>query len=297
MRPVTMRGLEVFVAVVDTGGFGSAASALDITQPSVSVHMRELESKVGGPLFERHPGVSPQLTPVGRNFYAYAVDTLARTRAISSDAGQSKRKLHFAAQRFVANALLRRPLEEFTSLRTQVELIVRTGTFEEVHALFLKGAVDLVFMLSNGEVPGLQTEQMGRYRLAFVAPPNHPLAKAQNISIDTLSAYPFVAAYERSYFGRMITDKLRAVGLTDPIIASQAQEMGTVRDMVVAGMGIACALRRALQPDIAAGSLVELDVDVEPMYLTLNYARRVRPELPEIDNLIDMMRRSEGLHA
>ncbi len=296
MRQVTMRGLEVFVAVVDTGGFGSAASELDITQPAVSVHMRDLEAKVGSALFERHPGVSPQLTAVGRSFYAYAVDTLARARAMSSDVGQSKRKLHFAVQRFVANALLRRPLEEFTSLGTQVELIVRTGTFEEVHALYTKGAVDLVFLLGDGDMPELHTEPISRYRLAFIAPPTHPLAKEQNISIGALSAYPFVSPYEQSQFGRMIANRLRAIGLADPIIAAQAQEMNTVRDMVMAGMGITCALRRALQADLAAGSLIELDVDVEPMYVTLNYARRDRPDLPEIDTLIELMRRSEGLH-
>ncbi|NDA17568.1 MAG: hypothetical protein EBY99_07825, partial [Burkholderiaceae bacterium] len=57
-----------------------------------------------------------------------------------------------------------------------VELIAHTGTFEEAHALFKSGAVDLTFVLSNGEVPDLPTEPLGRYRFAFIATPDHPLA-------------------------------------------------------------------------------------------------------------------------
>jgi DNA-binding transcriptional LysR family regulator len=297
MRSVTLRGLEIFVAVVDAGGFGSAAVALGISQPSVSVHMRELEAKLNGPLFERQRGVSPQLTPAGRTFYAYAVETLARTRAVSSDLVHSRRKLRFAAQRFVSNALLAKPLEEFAGLYPEIELVVRTGTFEEVHALFLKGAVDLAFMLSQGDVPGLSTQPMGRYRLAFIAAPGHPLAHVAGIPIKALAAYPFIVAYDASYFGRTVANMLREAGLSEPIVASQAQEMGTVRDMVVAGMGIACSLRRAVLKDLTAGSIVELDVDVDPMYLMLNYARRGRPDLPEIDSLVEMVRRSEHINS
>jgi DNA-binding transcriptional LysR family regulator len=297
MRPVTLRGLEVFVAVVDSGGFGSAAVALNITQPSVSVHVRELEAKMGNPLFERHPGMSPKLTPVGQTFYSYAVETLARTHAISSDLGQSKRQLRIAVQRFVAHALLAKPLEQFAAACPQIELIVRTGNFEEVHSLFTKGAVDLGFMLSPGEVPGVHTEPMGRYRLGFIVAPGHPLASENNISVKTLSTFPFIVPYTASYFGRTIAGMMRAAGLGDPVIASQAQEIDTIRDMVIAGMGVACSLRRAVHKDILAGTIVELDVDIEPMYLVLSYARSVRSDMPEIDSLVDMVRRAEGINS
>jgi LysR family transcriptional regulator, low CO2-responsive transcriptional regulator len=294
MLPVTLRGLQVFVAVVDSGGFGAAAAALDITQPSVSVHMRELEAKVGGPLFERQPGVTPQLTTAGRAFYTYALETIERTNAISADLRQSKRKLRFAAQRFVANSLLSKPLEEFSTAFPQIELIARTGTFEEVHALCTRGQVDLGFMLSQGDVPGLASEPMGRYRLAFITSPDHPLARSSDIPIKTLSAYPFIVAYDASYFGRTIANMLRAIGLAEPIVASQAQEMSMVRDMVIAGMGIACSLRRSVQKDLAAGTIVELDVDVAPMHLVLSYVRSAKTNMPELDRLVDMVRRAEG---
>lgn len=76
---------------------------------------------------------------------------------------------------------------------------------------------------------------------------------------------------------------------------AQAQEAGTVRDMVMAGMGTACTLRRSVQAELAAGSIVELDVDVDPMHLVLSCARNPKADMPEIDSFIEMVRQSQSL--
>ena len=294
MLQVTPRRLEVFVAVVDHAGFGAAAAALGIAQSSVSAHIRALEEKVGSHLFVRQPGQNPRLTESGRTLYVYAQDTLERAKSVSAQLGQSTSRLRFAAQRFVASSLLRRPLEAFSARHPRVELIARTGTFEEVSALFSSGAVDLVFMLSPGEVPGLQTEVMGRYRLAFLAAPDHPLAGRAQISPETLAQHPFVSAYRASYFGRTLDNMLREAGVPPLTIRSQAEEMPVMREMVLAGIGITFSLRRSVQKDLANGTLVELDVDIDPMYLQLSYAKNQRANLPEIDQLIEMVRLSEA---
>ncbi len=293
MLSVTPRRLEVFVTVVEAAGFGSAAAALDISQPSVSSHIRALERLVGTELFDRQPGVSPQLTEAGKTLYTYAKDTIERANAIAVQLGRVPRTLRFAAQRFVATSLLAKPLESFSTTYPGIELVARTGTFEEVHALFTSGAVDLVFLLSPDEVPGLQTTPMGRYRLAFIVSPSHPLAKEGRISVETLAAYPFITAYRSSYFGRSLEAMLRKAGFPTPLVGSQAQEFSMVKDMVLAGMGVSLSLRRSVQKDLAAGTIVELDVDIEPMHLTLRYARNPRATALEIDSLVEMVRQAE----
>lgn len=296
MLPVTFRGLEVFVAVVESGGVGAAAATLGISQPSVSVHVRELESKLGNRLFERRPGANPQLTEAGHAYYAYALETLERATSISSGIRNSKRKLRFAAQRFVADQLLAKPLGEFAASYPQIELVARSGTFEEVHALCRRGQVDAGFMLSTGEVPGLNTSPLGRYRLALIAAPFHPLAQENNIPIGELANHPFVVAHDTSYFGRTITSMLKAAGLDRLRVASQAQDMTMVRGMVLAGVGIACSLRRAVATDLAAGTLVELDVAMEPMHLTLNFFLNQQTEIQEVSTLITLIKNAEQRH-
>ena len=291
-----MRKLEVFAAVVEARGFGAAAVALDISQPSVSVHVRVLEAQMGASLFSRQAGLSPQLTDAGRTLYAYAQETLERARAMSAEFRQDRNKLRFAAQRFVTNYLLAKTFETLSSSFPHIEVIARTGTFDEVHGLFRSGAVDLAFLLcALGDVPELHTEIIGRFRLAFIARPDHPLAKQQHISSKTLSSYPFISAYRGSHFGRTIEGMLRAVGITELTVAAQVQELRMVREMVMAGMGIACTVRRSVHKDLADGTIVELDVDVDPMHLVLSYSRNPKAVIPEIDRLIDMVRRSESL--
>lgn len=294
MLPITLRRLQVFVAVVESRSFGAAAASLGISQPSVSVHMRTLESQVGTALFERQPGTAPQLTEAGRTLYGYAQDTLQRASAVSVELGQHRRKLRFASQRFVSNALLAQTFASFSSAFPQVEVIARTGTFEEVQALYQSGAVDLAFMLSAAhDLPDWQTGAMGRYRLAFIAAPGHALARQCGIARAELALQPFIAAYRGSHFGRTIEDLMARAGLSMTHTVAQAQEAGTVRDMVKAGMGIACTLRRSVQAELAAGTLIELDVEADPMYLVLGYARNPKAEMAEIDSLIAMVRQSD----
>jgi LysR family transcriptional regulator, low CO2-responsive transcriptional regulator len=65
-------------------------------------------------------------------------------------------------------------------------------------------------------------------------------------------------------------------------------------EMVLAGLGITLSLRRSVHKDLAAGTLVELDVDVDPMYLQLSCARNPRANRPEIDKLVELVRLSEA---
>ena len=67
-----------------------------------------------------------------------------------------------------------------------------------------------------------------------------------------------------------------------------------LREMVLAGMGISVLMLRSVQTDLAAGTMVELDVDLDPMYLQLRYAKNQRGNASEIDSLVGMVRLSEG---
>ena len=80
MPPFTLRSLEVFATVVQARGFGQAAAVLGISQPSVSVHMRNLEAKLGQALFVRQPGQTPALSAAGQALLAFAQETLQRAQ-------------------------------------------------------------------------------------------------------------------------------------------------------------------------------------------------------------------------
>ena len=76
MLTVTFRQLEVFKNIVETGTFSRAASRLNISQPSVSMHIRALEIRLQQPVFSRHHGRAPTLTDIGRRVFDHAEDLL-----------------------------------------------------------------------------------------------------------------------------------------------------------------------------------------------------------------------------
>jgi len=287
------RRLQVFVAVVELGSFSAAAQSLSISQPSVSVHVRALEALAGTPLFARAAGAAPRLTEPGRLLYEYAREAVQRAQDIAQRLGGLPRALRFAAQRFAATSLLAQPLEAFAAAHPGIDLIARTGTHEEVRALFQQGEVDLAFLLSDGPVPGLRTQAMGKYRLAFVAAPDHALAGRQAIAITELARHAFVMPRRGSFFGRSISQLLLKGGFEAVPRGSQAEEFAVVRDLVRAGVGISVSLRRSVQPDLQAGTLVELDVDMDPMYLVLHCAVHPTALQAEVNELVELVRRQE----
>src|SRR5690606_14094385 len=85
MLNVTLRRMEVFVAIVDEGSFAAAANRFGIAQPSVSAHIRALERDVGGEVFARRRGRRPVLTELGRSILSHARELLAEAADMRAD--------------------------------------------------------------------------------------------------------------------------------------------------------------------------------------------------------------------
>ncbi|HVY57490.1 MAG TPA: LysR family transcriptional regulator [Xanthobacteraceae bacterium] len=296
MLPVTLRRLEVFLAVVDSKGFSAAADALGISQPSVSVHIKAIERSVGAELFRRRNGSPPVLTEAGQRFCEYARETVRGAGQLAADlvrhARERRPQLRCAAQRSVSHSILPGALACFTKKFPEVELITHTGTFAEVCELFANRAVDMALVISPGEIAGMRSEVIGRCRLSFVASPKHPLARMSRISPQELAKHRFVSANRTSYLGRTIADLLMRSGVSQLDVTAQMHEFGLVRELVAAGIGFSCCLRRNIAGDLAAGTLVELDVDVPALEVDLRLLRS-KACAEEIDTLVDVIRSTE----
>src|SRR5580692_2203513 len=110
MHPITLRRLEVFVAVAECGGFAPAAKRLDISQPTVSAHMVALEAQTATALLQRNRGPKPTLTHAGTTFLGHARQLLSEAHAMDMDMADhrisARRQVVFACQRTIANVLM-----------------------------------------------------------------------------------------------------------------------------------------------------------------------------------------------
>lgn len=278
MISASPRRLSVFKHVVDLGGFNAAASRLGIAQPSVGAHVKALESAIGQPLFVRHRGSRPQLTKAGEMVYAFAVDILRKsaetTHTLADLKAARTAEIVIAAHRDVAAYYLPKRLTAFSEKRPGVKLVTRIGTLEEVTELVRDQAADLGIILSLGPTAGIASEFLGNERLEFVASPAHPLATCRSVTPADLSRAPFVTALRSSRYFQMIDATLERMGVERYKVAMELQESAAIKEVVRHGKGIACLPRCTVNDEIAAGTLVALNVAAPPRDLQVRCVYR-----------------------
>ena len=292
---VTLRRLEVFVAVTDTGSFSRAANRLNIAQPSVSAHIRGLEREVGGAVFERRRGSRPVLTDIGRSVREHARQLLAEADDLRADVVNIRsaggQRLVLSCQRSLANFALKDQITHFALSRPDIQLTVRIGRQEDVVSDVRDGIADIGCFLSNEEIRGLNSQVIGTQRLCLVAAPSHPLAKRRRVTPGVISEYGFIGPPPGSLFGRAVSRLLSEIGIRNIRIAAQATEYSFVRELVAAGVGISCSLEKSVESDIETGMLKTIDIGAKTLILDIRLiSSQSRPQSMPMVELTDYLR-------
>lgn len=296
-RRITLRRLEVFLEIVDSGGFRAAADRLGLAQPSVSNHVQALEAEAGGMLFRRRRGSGVELTDLGKTFLNHAKLLLDEANRMARDLDQSRadaeRQVIFACQRSLADFMP--PLvAEFARDHREVELTTRVGRQEEVVDMIKNGAANIGLFLSNRDVPGLKSFVIGTEEIVIVASRSHPLAGRRKIPPPELSRHTFVGAPAGSLFGDVIAQLLNDIGAEHVRVVSTATEFEFLRALVLADVGLYCCLRKRAQPDIDKGLLVPLDLDAPPLLLEIRQVFSIKRQVsPAVARFAEFLRQRQ----
>lgn len=276
MISASARRLSVFTAVVDSGGFNSAALRLGIAQPSVGAHIEALEGQIGQKLFFRRRGARPQLTKAGETLYAYAIDFLEKSQAatitLSDLRSIDTHEVSIALHRDVAPHVMATHLASFTRDFPKVRMVTRTGTIEDVVTLVHEHVVSLAIVLAAGPVSGLQSDVLSRVPLWLVVSRDHPLARRKKVEPDEVMRYPFFTGLRQSRYMQMVGQALKEVGIARFDIAMELQDSVSVKEMVRLGRGIAVLPSCAVDQEVASGVLAVVQLAQRPHDLDLRCA-------------------------
>jgi DNA-binding transcriptional LysR family regulator len=279
MISASPRRLTVFKSVVDLGGFNLAAARLGIAQPSVGAHIKALEQQIGQPLFHRHRGSKPQLTKAGERVYAFAVDVLQKsaetTQALATMRKAEAQEITIGVHRDIATQFLPARLATFARKHPGVRVVTRIGTIDEVIELIRSQAVHLGLFLASGPIGGIRSEVLAHEPLTLVVSPQHPLARRAMVSPADVGRYPFVTGLRGSRYFDLVRAALKTIGIERFEVAMELQESAAVKEMVRHGAGIACLPRCTVTAELAAGTLVALNLTVLPQDLELRCGYRV----------------------
>lgn len=276
MISASARRLSVFTSVVDAGGFNAAAVRLGIAQPSVGAHIKSLEGQIGQKLFFRRRGARPQLTKAGETLYAYAVDFLEKSQATTVTLSDLRlvetREVSIALHRDVAPHVMATHLASFTRSFPKVRMVTRTGTIEDVVALVREHVVSLAIVLSAGPVSGLKSDMLSKVPLWLVVSRDHPLARRKKVEPDEVLRYPFFTGLRNSRYMQMVGLALKEVGIALFNVAMELQDSASVKEMVRLGHGVAALPSCAVDQEVAAGTLVAIQLATRPRDLDLRCA-------------------------
>ncbi|HEY6484384.1 MAG TPA: LysR substrate-binding domain-containing protein [Steroidobacteraceae bacterium] len=261
MRNVTFRQLKVFAAVARQLSFTRAARELHLTQPAVSQQVKWLEQEVGLPLFEKI-GRRVQLAPAGLELLRYAEQTIELLREASESLaamrGLRRGVLKLGAvstAKYFAPSLL----SAFTPDYPEVTIKFGVGNREEIIKQMAANEIDLVIM---GRPPReLETiaAPFAKHPLVIIAPPQHPLASRRRILLKQLAAQQFIIREEGSGTRASMEHVFRERGVAFRV-SMEVSSNETIKQAVMAGMGISFISAHTVGLELAARKLVCLDV-------------------------------------
>jgi DNA-binding transcriptional LysR family regulator len=260
---MTIRQLEVFLAVARAQSFSRAAERIHLSQPTMSEHTRELENELGVPLFVRHSR-SVTLTEAGRVFEDYAtrvVATLAAGRqALAELDGLKRGSLVIGASTTPGTYVLPALIARFRKQYPGITVALRIGNSRHVEERVRDGDVELGVIGGHMLGPNERCVAAGIVdELQLIVPPDHP-GPGRTISRARLAREPLLIREEGSATRQVTERALRQAG----VVVRPAMELDhteTIKRAVMAGLGVAFVSRFAVADEIRAGRVRALAVE------------------------------------
>lgn len=253
--------MRVFAAVARYRSFTRAARELHLTQPAVSQQMKLLEAQAGLPLFE-HVGRKIDLTEAGAELLRYANQATDLIReageALAAMRGLRRGVLKLGAvstAKYFAPSLL----SAFTPAYPEVTIRFSVGNREEIIKQLAANETDIVIMGRPPRELVTVAEAFAKHPLVIIAAPDHPLAKKRRIALKQLGTENFVIREEGSGTRASMEHVFREHGVRFRA-GMEVDSNETIKQAVMAGMGLSFISIHTISLELAAGKLVLLDV-------------------------------------
>ena len=263
----SFRQLRVFVEVAQNGSMARAAAALHLTPPAVSMQIKDLETQVGLPLFDR-AGRKLSLSTAGEYFLVHARRLLAALKDTDDAMARLKRLEHglltiglVSTAKYFVPQLLARFHEEHPGVDVRLRVVGNRG---ELVALMQAGEVDLSVMGRAPKEIHTRSESFAAHPLVFVAPPSHPLLRGGPHAVNALAPYPIIAR-EHGSGTRAAMQKFFDERRFEPRLAMEMSSNETIKQAVMAGLGLSFLSLHTMGLELRSGLLALLDIRDAPV--------------------------------
>jgi LysR family transcriptional regulator, low CO2-responsive transcriptional regulator len=282
MLAITIKQLRLLRAAARGGSLAAAAEESHVTASAVTMQMHQLEAVVGLPLIERQ-GRRFTLTAAGREVLAAAerieavlADCTAGLAALKTLAGGRVTVGVVSTAKYFAPQML----AAFARAHPGVDMELIIGNREDTIAAFQSGRFDVAIMGRPPEGVPVESTLIGDHPQVIIAPPDHPLAKKRSISPPEIGKQTILMR-EVGSGTRLLAEKFLAEHSIKPRIGMEIGSNETIKQAVMAGLGIAFISAHTIAAEIDDGRLAILDVvglpDIRQWFVVRPAAKRMMP--------------------
>lgn len=295
---VTLRQLRALRAVAASGTLTAAAQDLGLSPPAVHGQIKALEDLVGSPLLQRGEHGSFAPTDEGRAMLdaeAQIAITLenCRRRVSALQSGQSGSVALgvISTGKYFAPGLVAALRIAFPD----IEVALRVGNRDTIVAALASRSLDLVIMGRPPRNPPVIAEPIGPHPHIIIAAPEHPLANADPAMPDDLLAETFLAREEGSGTRILMSRFLDRIGEGQPWRSIEMGTNETIKQAVMAGLGIALISQHTVTEELRSGRLVSVQAIGLPIQRSWYLLRREDQQMtPAIQRVHDKILSLKG---
>ncbi len=287
---ITLRQLQIIEAIVETHSYSLAAHHLHMTQPAVSMQMKQLERITDLIFFERH-GKRIMLTSAGHAIYKYVhniniqyADLEEAINEVKKGAGRIK-----VSAATTANHLITQMIAHFKKEHSNISVALDITNRKQLIEQLTKFEPDIVIM---GEPPAhlaLESDVLIPNPLVIIAHPKHPLAKQRHIPFKDIVQYEFVVREQgsgtRARIERFFNDHDAKFKSTMEMGSNEA-----IKHAVIANLGLGVVSLHTLQLELDAKKLALLNVEHFPLerhwYMIRRKGKYLLPAVESFQNFI-----------
>ena len=244
-----------------------AAESLHLTPPAVSMQIKEVEAQVGLSLFDRQ-GRQVSLSTAGEYFLVHAKRLLADLKEADNAMARFKRLEHgmltigiVSTAKYFVPQLLARFNEEHPGIELRLRVV---GNREQLVTMMQAGEVDLSVMGRPPKEIATRAETFAAHPLVFVCPPGHPLLDVGAPPVNALDGYPFIVR-EHGSGTRTAMEAFFSEHRFAPRITMEMSSNETIKQAVMAGMGLSFLSLHTIGLEVRSGLLNILDVEGTPL--------------------------------
>jgi DNA-binding transcriptional LysR family regulator len=266
MLHFTLRQLQVFEKVASHLNYSRAAEELYLSQPAVSMQIKQLETSIGLPLFEQM-GKKIFLTEAGRELFHYArsiAQQLAEMEAVFDEMkGLGHGKLMISVVN-TANYFTPQLLARFCRRYPNINVNLQVANRDAVLKQLADNSTDLAIMGQPPDGLDISAESFLDNPLVVIAAPDHPLAKLKRVKFARLAEETFLSR-EKGSGTRSAMERVFAQHKIQPHISMEMETNEAIKQAVQAGMGLGILSLHSIELELETKRLAMLNVEHFPL--------------------------------